>query len=299
MFNKKKDAKAEPTAVEKVQKKQKLKSNAQQRAIFWLVLAGVIIMAVIGLKLWYSMQNQSVEVATVKAAGDRLPGKTPISPDVVEKGYVSSKDFKQGMIKWDTLQKKPEAYTSRFTDIPLRDGAILFEDDLTGEKLVPGEWLENITDGTVALTVPYDYLTAGGKLLIPGDSINYQIGMEDAGTGQYISPFMLEGLVVKDMLNGDGESIYDKYREVAMQDETTKEQLQKSQDFRKYITPKSLMLAVTKQQAFEYGKYNFQGKVKTTITINKRTARTADQEILYSTISQFLNQEQTDTAGGN
>lgn len=267
----------------------KIKTTTNKNRKFGLIVLtlSLFVVAVLVFGVMTRVANQQVDIVAAKAGeGNRLAGKTLLTEDTVQPKPVLKENLTDKMIKWEDRDK----YLNKlYLDIPVRDGDPIYTDIISKERLVPGQWLEQIKDGNVAITVPYSYQAAGGKLLMPGDRIIYSSGIEDPNTKEVNVQVLLDNVVVKDMLNKEGESIYDKYRELALLDEASKEKLQKSEDFREFITPISLMVEVPKPQYINYAKFNFESKVKPTIGILQRVQLDNEQLVIYSTIKQFLD----------
>jgi hypothetical protein len=122
------------------------------------------------------------------------------------------------------------------------------------------------------LTLPYNYLAAGGDILTPGDRIRIRVTYDvetpsSASTGNPNAIFqsskgtttktdiLFDSIVVKDMLNANSHSIYEVYKEVLKLSEDKRQEVMKSEDFLKSIQPRALLLEGSKEQINTYARY--------------------------------------------
>ena len=70
-----------------------------------------------------------------------------------------------------------------------------------------------------------------------------------------ITAILFDSIVVKDMLNANGHSIYEVYKEVMKLSEEKKQEVMKSKDFLKNIQPKALLLAGSREQMNDYAQF--------------------------------------------
>jgi hypothetical protein len=198
----------------------------------------------------------------------------------LEKYPIIRKEYTQDMVLAENIDDVLEKYTMYY----LRNGAFLHYDEYGSEKPLKNEWIyryrnESIADKEI-LTIPFNYLESGGDILTPGDSIRIRIKYEveeieiEEGydfEGEPYSrpgkPFkkevtedLFDSIVVTDMLNSKGHSIYEVYREVLRYPESERQKLLKSSDFMNSIVPKTLVLAATDKQVEKYMQYKSNSK---------------------------------------
>lgn len=244
-------------------------SNLPKKIIAVLVSVFVVIAAFTYLNNVNSDAKEIVEIVVVKPK-DGIPAKTLITEALVEKGKILKSDFKDGMVTYDKVNEVLNKYSSYF----LRYDTPVYFDQLTETKPLRNEWMYNLSDKTEVLTVPYDYDKCGGDVLMPGDyvkvRVTYEVDMEDASAiGQ--NPYSLSGssgkknmrtevlfdkILVKDMLNSKGHSIYEVYKEVKKLSEEKKQAAMTSKDFMQSVLAKSLVFEATPEQVDRYALSN-------------------------------------------
>jgi len=93
-----------------------------------------------------------------------------------------------------------------------------------------------------------------------------------------VTQILFNSIVVADMLNGKGHSIYEVYREVLRYPESERQRLLKSNDFMSNIVPKSLALAATPAEVDNYMQYKSTSKaILITILPRDRNSTILDQ----------------------
>lgn len=244
-------------------------SNLPKKIIAVLVSVFVVIAAFTYLNNVNSDAKEIVEIVVVKPK-DGIPTKTLITEALVEKGKILKSDFKDGMVTYDKVNEVLNKYSSYF----LRYDTPVYFDQLTETKPLRNEWMYNLSDETEVLTVPYDYDKCGGDVLMPGDyvkvRVTYEEDMEDpSAIGQ--NPYSLSGssgkknmktevlfdkILVKDMLNSKGHSIYEVYKEVKKLSEEKKQAAMTSKDFMQSVLAKALVFEATPEQVDKYALSN-------------------------------------------
>jgi len=219
------------------------------------------------------------EVLRIKAK-DGLPAESVLTLENLEKYTIVRKEHRPDMVPAANIDDVLEKYTTYY----MRNGAILHYDEYISEKPLKNEWIykyrnESIADKEI-LTIPFNYLESGGDILTPGDSIRIRIKYEveeveiDEGydfEGEHyaqpgkpvkkeVTEDLFDSIVVTDMLNSKGHSIYEVYREVLRYPESERQKLLKSSDFINNIVPKTLVLAATAKQVEKYMQYKSSSK---------------------------------------
>jgi hypothetical protein len=241
-------------------------SNLPKKIIAVLVSVFVVIAAFTYLNNVNSDAKEIVEIVVVKPK-DGIPAKTLITEALVEKGKILKSDFKDGMVTYDKVNEVLNKYSSYF----LRYDTPVYFDQLTETKPLRNEWMYNLSDKTEVLTIPYDYDKCGGDVLMPGDYVKVRVtyevdGGESSAIGQ--NPYSLSGknnyrtevlfdkILVKDMLNSKGHSIYEVYKEVKKLSEEKKQAAMTSKDFMQSVLAKSLVFEATPEQVDRYAQSN-------------------------------------------
>jgi hypothetical protein len=159
---------------------------------------------------------------------------------------------------------------------------------LTDARPIRNEWLYSLSQDEEVLTIPYNYLEAGGDLLLPGDMIRVRVSYENdeipapsrtrydneseysgeayGNPNQAQSSYqparrviktdiLFDAIAVKDMINSNGQSVYEVYKEVMRLDEKQRQEVMKSKAFQANIKPKSLLLAAAPEDMELYASY--------------------------------------------
>ena len=224
--------------------------------------------------------KEVVEIIVVKPSGG-ISANTFITKDILAKGTVMKADFRDGMITYDKHDDILNKYSAYF----LRYQTPMYYDQLTDTKPMKNEWLYSLPKASEVLTIPYDYIECGGDILTPGDYIKVRASYEDkvpmANAGQ--NPYdtsssyttevktdvLFDRILVKDLLNSKGHSIYEVYKEVLKLSQEKRQSAMTNKEFMQSILAKSLVLEALPEQVDNYAKYN-QKKCTFTFTILSR-----------------------------
>ncbi|MCX7748168.1 MAG: flagellar biosynthesis protein FlgA [Clostridia bacterium] len=223
--------------------------------------------------------KDKVEILRVNSKGG-IPAKAAITKDNIEKSSIIRTEFSKEMITADKMDEVINKYAAYY----LRDNTPLYKDQLIDEKPMKNEWLYKIKKSNEVLTLPYDYMNCGGDILTPGDYIRVRVAFNETvggsdpnaipgfGGGKTVrkSDVLFDRIMVKDLLNASGHSIYEVYKEVLKLDEEKKQEVMKSSQFLGNILPKSLILEATPEQIDKYAKYKDKDDKSLTITILSR-----------------------------
>ncbi|MCI3920615.1 hypothetical protein MO973_10260 [Paenibacillus sp. TRM 82003] len=229
--------------------------------------------------------KDTIDVLRIKN-GDGLPAFVPITEEHIEKYSLIRKEYTDDMI---LAEEKPHVL-GKMSSYYLRKHSVLFKDQLIGEKPLKNEWLYELDPEHEVLTIPYNYLEAGGDVLLPGDKIRIRVSYETeeavpASGGSYDNPnavvaqsrgrtikteVLFEEIEIKDMLNASSHSIYEVYREVMKLSEEKRQEAMKTEEFMKSVVPRSLLLAGTKEQMNHYAKFKSADAKAFLITILSR-----------------------------
>ena len=202
-----------------------------------------------------------------------IPARSVIIEDDIEEYDIIQKEFSEDMIRAEDKAKIINKYTKYY----LRKDGVLFKDQFLDEKPLKNEWLYELDPEYEVITIPYNYLEAGGDILTPGDRVRIRVSYEVEGGGAVPgnpnamtfstvnktmrTEVLFDSIVVKDMLNANSHSIYEVYKEVMKLPENKKQEVMKSEDFLKNIKPKALVLEGTREQINNYSKYkSLEGK---------------------------------------
>lgn len=258
-------------------------SNLPKKIIAVLVSVFVVIAAFTYLNNVNSDAKELVEIVVIKPQ-DGIPANTLITEGIVEKGKILKSDFKDGMVTYDKVKEVLNKYSSYF----LRHDTPLYFDQLTEAKPLRNEWMYKLSDKTEVLTVPYDYDKCGGDVLMPGDYVKVRVtyeeakedplaasqnpysGTESVGKKDMKTDVLFDKILVKDMLNSKGHSIYEVYKEVKKLSEEKKQAAMTSKDFMQSVLAKSLVFEATPEQVNKYAQSNISSSTFTFTILSRK-----------------------------
>lgn len=244
------------------------------RRVFAVVLClGILLVSYRVLKNASLESVETVDVVRVKKNG--LQSKTLISNEQLEKYAIVKKEYDKGMVLFEEVDK----VVGQYAEYTIRENTILYHDQVMKKPPLKNEWLYQFNHNQEVVTVPFDFLEAGGDILTPGDTIRVRASFEEvreAGmmmggrTTEIITEILFDKIRVIDLLNARGHSIYEVYQEVMKLPEEKRQEVLRSEKFLNSILPKSFILEATKEQADQYAKYNNKKNLKLTFTILSR-----------------------------
>ncbi|AZK48641.1 flagellar biosynthesis protein FlgA [Paenibacillus lentus] len=261
-----------------------VKSVSPNKKLFKKILAllfsiAVIVVSFIVLNNANEAAKDTVEVLKVNHSGG-IPAYVVLTEKHIKKYSIIRKEYTDDMI----LAEDMPSVTNKYTKYYLRDGSVLYKDQLMEEKPLQNEWLYELGEEHEVLTLPYNFLEAGGDILMPGDRVRIRVSYEQEvsdGSGnpnvsygltrtQMKTEVLFDSIEVRDMLNSNSHSIYEVYKEVLKLSEDKRQEVMKSNDFLKSIQPRSLLLEGTREQIDKFAKYNGYDGKKYLITILSR-----------------------------
>ena len=217
--------------------------------------------------------NAALDTVDIVRLKKDMPAGTAISTSDVERYAIIKKEYdKDNMVPYDDIVKVEDILQDKFTSYYLRGGSPLFYDQLTEKRQPRDIILETLAEGYELTTVPYNYMEAGGNKLLPGDLIRMRVSYEvdaipqdsfDYNDGSYYqwtkkiirTETVFDSIAVVDMLNSNGDSIYNIYQEIMRLSEKERQEILKSKDFLSSVKPKSLELALLPDEVELYNSY--------------------------------------------
>ncbi|GHU50729.1 hypothetical protein AGMMS49975_02350 [Clostridia bacterium] len=209
--------------------------------------------------------RNTVAVARVKVG---IPAYSAFTKDNVEKYDLIEKEYsKDEMVLFENVE---DEVLGKYSAYYLRKNTVIYKDEVVDEKPSRNEWLYSLGEGEEVVTIPYKYSEAGGDVLLPGDSVRIRVtyesndsAPEDGNPNDYPSsgkkPLktvdLFSSIVVMDMINSSGHSVYEVYKEVMRLDAAEREKVMKSKEFLSNIKPQALLLAGDKEDMVRYAQY--------------------------------------------
>ena len=237
---------------------------------------GLVVAVVLGLN-FYSSQALKQEVSVVKLKS-AVSQDGRIIEDNLAEGKMSVAEYeKQGVftladgtkrrtiVLWEDRAKVLNSFASYY----IRQDTPLYWDSLSKETPKKYSYLYKM-DGEL-LKIKLD-ATEFGQMLVPGDKINIRTTYTD---NEYTLPsesdFMLQqqmgiqaestitknamlfnSVVVLDILNANGESIFDLYYQLLALPKSTQLKTVATDEFKEQVVPKDILLNVTPEEADRY-----------------------------------------------
>ena len=259
-----------------VRTKNKAKFSSQILIISLLVIA---VIGVIGINWWTSRDmRDTVEVAVFKT---NVAQNAYISSSMIDKMEMTTADYKRAAIvkMSDGTERRQivlysdaaKALVGKYAANYVRMNTPIYYDAITTEYTKAKSYLYQM-DGTELLKIDVDPKQFG-DIIVPGDKLNIRITYDEA-TYKIISEtdylqlsdeeklglqgsstkteLMFSEVTILDMLNAEGSSIFDKYYALMSLPESEQRKKIADSSFSKSIEPKSVLIAVTPEEAERY-----------------------------------------------
>lgn len=259
--------------------KENVKKNANKKlsktARISIALS-LVVVVVLGLNFYSSMAlKQNVSIVKLKSAvpqdgivnQDNFVKDTMLKTEYERQGVYTLSDGtkRRSIVLWADRGRIQNAYASYY----VRQGTPLYWDSLSKETPKKYAYLYKM-DGEL-LKIDID---AGefGKMLVPGDKINVrasftenqftlpsehdfvlqqQMGVQQQ-TSSTKNELLFNNVTVLDILNNQGDSIFDIYYRLLALPKAEQQKTVDSQDFQKQVEPKEILLNVTPEEADHY-----------------------------------------------
>ena len=238
------------------------------------VLLSIVVLFILG--SWLTKADKeiqkTVKVVRVKNAvgvSELITDKTIEPYDMYLKEFNQYGTFelngetKRAVALWEERDQVIGNYAAYY----LREKTVLFWDSLVQNKENRNPYLYKMNNKEL-LNFDAD---AGlfGEILIPGDIINVRATYQEDDlnlppeelvllTSGYtppkitVSDMLFNEIVVIDMLNGSGESIFDVFYELMSKPEAEREKIIQSSEFKSSITPDSFLFSLTAEEIEKY-----------------------------------------------
>lgn len=241
-----------------------------------LVLLGIGIAAVIGLNALTAIGKLGdVDILVLKSA---VPAEGRITEANLETTSMAKSEFQargtykssDGKVKSAVVQAKDKnkivnAYASYY----LRQNTPIYWDSLTKETPKKYSYLYKMDGELLYVDIDADTF---GQMLVPGDHINVRVAYEEelyklqtqeeysqlkdtgisAQTSATVQAKLFNDVSILDMLNKDGESIFDLYYELVALPKAQQQKMIDDEDFLTRVEPKKILLNVTPEEADHY-----------------------------------------------
>lgn len=254
-----------------------IKVNSSGRAksrLFGLLIAIALIIFVCILTAVSSAENRkTVSVVRLK---ESVSANSMITENMIEEYEMYYKEFEQyGVVSFSDGSRKKSVVTwedrdmivnQRYSAYYLRGGTVLFWDSTIKEQTKKNSYLYSM-DGEL-LNIQMN-TTDFGDMVVPGDTlnirarytkVNYDLPSEDqyrlssrsgnsTAVQETVTEMLFSEVTVLDMLNSSGNSIFDIYYDYISKSKAQQNALLNDEDFLKSVTPKTILLEVTAEEA--------------------------------------------------
>lgn len=240
------------------------------------IMLGLVVVGVLALNFWSSYQlKQSVDIVKLKTS---VPQDGVITQDIMVKDSMLKSEYekqgvyelsdgtkKRAIVLWDDRERIKLAYASYY----VRQGTPLYWDALSKETPKKYSYLYKMDGELLKIKVDAKEF---GRMLVPGDKINVRTTYTE---NEYVLPneqdFMLQqqmgiqpetnvtkteklfnSVVVLDLLNSKGESIFDIYYRLLALPKQQQTELMKDDEFMNTVQPIEVLVNVTPEEADRY-----------------------------------------------
>jgi hypothetical protein len=240
------------------------------------ILLGLVVVIILGLNFYstYSLK-QTVDIVKLTSAvpqdgrvvQDNMVKESMLKTEYEKQGVYTLGDGtkKRAIVLWEDRERIQNAYASYY----IRQSTPLYWDALSKETPKKYSYLYKM-DGEL-LKIEID-AKEFGKMLVPGDKINIrasytenefklpserdfalqqQMGIQPQ-TAVAKNAMLFNNVVVLDILNGDGESIFDIYYRLLAMPKATQQETVATTEFQEQVQPSEILLNVTPEEADHY-----------------------------------------------
>lgn len=295
-------------------KKEKLKnvSNNAKRNNVILVLALVIVGVLVANVITSADMRETVDIVSMMSA---VPQDGIIKLDNMQKVSMNKAEYeRQGIVTLlDGTQRKAivlwserEQINNTYASYYIRENTPIYWDSIGNETPKQYSYLYNM-DGEL-LKISMNAATFG-QMIVPGDHINvraayteqvYTLPTEEEFLLQQqtgIQPqtavkrqiLLFNNVAILDMLNANGESIFDKYYELLSLPKDEQLEMVQSEEFITAVQPAEILLNVTPEEADRYMSIQSSGP-SYMMTLLPRTSSNAITEVLNELQTGFARQ---------
>lgn len=281
-----------------------VKANNTSRAksrIYGILLALATIVVIAVIMFIASAENKKI-VTVVRIKEDApISANSLITEDMVEAYDMYYKEFKNyGTLKFaDGTERsqivrwseKDMVVGKRYAAYYLRANTLLFWDSTLADQTRKNSYLYSMSGEL--LNIQMNTVDDFGDMVVPGDSINvratyidtlydlpseeaYKLSIESTGNGTTpvevtkVEPLFSE-VQILDMLNGDGQSIFDIYYQYISMTKKQQSAALEDSGFLKSVKPESILVEVTAEEVERYMFLQQKG-AKYQITLLPRTS---------------------------
>lgn len=243
-----------------------------------LVVCVLLIFVIVVIAINVISVNKLQQKVAIVHLKESVAQNQRISESNLEEAYMYAAEFKNvgtvvlsdgtersAVVRWEERDRIIGGYAAHY----LRKGTAIYWDSLTRETTKKNSYLYKMDGELVKLDVSADVF---GDMVVPGDRVNIrciyteqsyklptvaeyeamnQLGLTMNNTEEK-QVKLFSNVAILDMLNSDGESIFDIYYELTNLSTAQQQATIKTDEFRSKTAPSQILLCVTEEEADMY-----------------------------------------------
>lgn len=261
-------------------------SRARNRILGILIALAAVLIITIATAAASAESRKTIAVVRLK---DDISANALITDDMIEVYDMYYKEYEQyGTMEFSdgttrstivTWNMRDKVVGQRYAAYYLRGNTVLFWDSTIKDQTRKNSYLYSMSGEllNIQMTTTDDF----GDMVVPGDSLNiyatytdtnYDLPSEEqykyqvesgtstnSGVEQTKTELMFSEVQILDMLNGNGQSIFDIYYEYISKTKAEQQALLKDDSFLENVQPASILLEVTSEEVERYMKLQSKG----------------------------------------
>lgn len=250
------------------------KKRAKNKLIGILVALGIILFVIIVNLIATQESRKTIAVMKVKA-DQNISANTLITDNMVEKYDMNYKEYKNygtqkftdgktrgTIIRWED---KDMVLNQKYSSYFLRENTVVFWDSLASKAKKTNSYLYDMSGELININLDTSDF---GNMVVPGDTLNIYVTYTDdsysLSTEQnYVSnggnsqagtktEKLFNEVTVLDMLNSNGDSIFDIYYDYIDKSNKERQELLADENWKSSVEPTSILLEVTSEEALHF-----------------------------------------------
>lgn len=261
-------------------------SRARNRILGILIALAAVLIITIATAAASAESRKTIAVVRLK---DDISANALITDDMIEVYDMYYKEYEQyGTMEFSdgttrstivTWNMRDKVVGQRYAAYYLRKNTVLFWDSTIKDQTRKNSYLYSMSGEllNIQMTTTDDF----GDMVVPGDSLNiyatytdtnYDLPSEEqykyqvesgtstnSGVEQTKTELMFSEVQILDMLNGNGQSIFDIYYEYISKTKAEQQALLQDDSFLENVQPASILLEVTSEEVERYMKLQSKG----------------------------------------
>lgn len=261
-------------------------SRARNRILGILIALAAVLIITIATAAASAESRKTIAVVRLK---DDISANALITDDMIEVYDMYYKEYEQyGTMEFSdgttrstivTWNMRDKVVGQRYAAYYLRKNTVLFWDSTIKDQTRKNSYLYSMSGEllNIQMTTTDDF----GDMVVPGDSLNiyatysdtnYDLPSEEqykyqvesgtstsSGVEQTKTELMFSEVQILDMLNGNGQSIFDIYYEYISKTKAEQQALLEDDSFLENVQPASILLEVTSEEVERYMKLQSKG----------------------------------------